>query len=468
MRTKHTRSLIFFFTLVLISTGCNIRDTLQSPITQTAIPTATSKPQPSSSPTQTAPTMEISPSATTEGIRCPPLSADILAEIDEIEDQVVTLRGLRPVTPVNRSLLTPEQLRQRVIDDFLADYSQQEAQDDALVLALFGLLDPGFDLLSFYIDLYSEQIAGFYDDNTKEMAIICGKGFEGPQRITYVHEFTHALQDQIYDFKDGLGYDEESCELDSERCAAILSLTEGDATLVEKQWLEVYASEEDLTELIEFIGELETPIYDAAPRFIRQDLLFPYLAGLGFIEALFLDGGWAAIDAAYNDLPLSTEQILHHKRYPKDVPVRLVTPEVSDVLGQGWHEIDRGTLGEWYTQLMLNEFLPKADAVRAAEGWGGDTYLVFHNDETSQDILILITQWDTVRDVHEFFAIFADYSDARYGGRKQASAYVSTWEGEGFYIHSEHISNQSLWILAPDAATAEALRQTIRLPIREE
>jgi hypothetical protein len=469
MATKRSLHILFLgYTLLLTSTGCNGSASLRSPTPEMVALTATSEPQPSSTPTQPVPATELTPSATTEGISCPPITADIRAEMDEIEDQVITLRGLRPVTQVKRTLLTPEQLRQRVTDMLRADYSHEEAQDDALELALFGLLDPDFDLWNFYIDLHNEQVAGFYDHTTKEMFIKCGTGFDGLERITYVHEFTHALQDQTYDLEEGLDYVTESCELDKERCAAIQSLIEGDATLLQQQWLEIYASDEDLTELIEFASELETPILDSAPRFMRQDLLFPYLAGRSFIEAHFVDGGWAAVDATYLNPPLSTEQILHHKRYPKDAPVRLVAPDLTDVLGEGWREISRDTLGEWYTQLVLNEFRPKADAVRAAEGWGGDTYLVFHRDDTDEDILIFFSQWDTIRDVHEFSAALADYGDARFGGRIQASAYISTWEGEGFHVLSEHISNQSLWILAPNAEITETLRQAIRLPIQQE
>ena len=55
---------------------------------------------------------------------------------------------------------------------------------------------------------------------------------------TYAHEYAHVLQDQVYDFEDGLQYTDESCEANSERCAGIQALIEGDAVLSEMQWFQ--------------------------------------------------------------------------------------------------------------------------------------------------------------------------------------------------------------------------------------
>jgi hypothetical protein len=77
------------------------------------------------------------------------LPAEITNQMDEIQAQVVELRGLEPLDSVDRYLLTPEQLRTRVIEDFLEDYTPEEARDDAQVLGVFGLLEPGFELYEF-------------------------------------------------------------------------------------------------------------------------------------------------------------------------------------------------------------------------------------------------------------------------------------------------------------------------------
>jgi hypothetical protein len=455
---------ILIATFTLVGSACITLT--PSPTATTESPTKTSLP-PSPTPASMLTSQPQDTPFATDVTKCE-LDAEAITQINEIEGQVRILRGLPQTHQVDLEFLTQGQLRQRVMDDFLADFTQEEAFVDAHVLGLLGLLERDFDLWNFYADLYTEQVAGFYDDEDEEMAVICGVDFGGPERMTFAHEYTHALQDQTYDLENGLGYDDKLCEADSEHCAAIQALIEGDATLLEEQWLRTYATEEDLSDLMDFYASFESPVFDSAPQFLRQDLLFPYMAGLDFVKTLYLEGSWAAVDAAYLNPPLSTEQILHPERYPADAPIWLEVPDLSATLGDKWREIDHGVLGEWYTQLVLNEFLPKAVAVDAAEGWGGDYYLAFYNEVKDIDAFVLVSQWDTMQDVHEFDAAFRDYGDARFGAREISSSYKASWHGEAGYVLFERTSNQTLWILAPDAEIGQALRQAISFPASKQ
>jgi hypothetical protein len=386
----------------------------------------------------------------------------------EIESEVVRLRGLQPTGPVERALLSPEQLRQHVLDDFLADYPPEEAADDALVFALLGLLAPGFDLYGLYLDLYSEQIAGFYDDEVKQMFVVQGAGFGGAERVTHAHEYTHALQDQRFGLSEGLGYNDEACEADSERCAGVQALIEGDATLLEQQWLLTYGTQQDWDDINRFYDNYQSPVFDSAPLFLQQDFLFPYESGYTFVNLLFLKGGWAAVDAVYADPPSSTEQILHPERYPRDRPIQLQVPDLLPALGEGWREVDRDVLGEWFTRLVLQERLEAAQAEPAAEGWGGDYYLVFHHEGQDLSALVLLTQWDSLGEAYEFLPAFRQYADARFGGRVFSETTQTTWDEREGFASIEVRGDQTLWILAPEAETAARLREAVEFPARPE
>jgi hypothetical protein len=392
------------------------------------------------------------------------ISPEVREQMEQIETEVILLRGLQPSGPVARGLLSGAELRQHVLDDFLVDYTEDEAQDDARVLALLGLLDADYDLFKLYLDLYSENIAGFYDDEIQQMFVVQDSRFGGPERLTYAHEYAHALQDQTHDLDEGLGFNDEACEEDSERCAALQALLEGDATLLEERWLLTYASDADFQQLLDFYDSFSSPTYDSAPAFLKDDFLFPYTTGYDFIERFFLDGGWAAVDELYFNPPVSTEQILHPGRYPEDVPARLEVPELLESLGSEWREMDRDVLGEWYTLLTLREHLPEEQAQIAAEGWGGDYYIAFNNDGSEQGALVLATAWDTVRDAHEFYGAFRDYGDARFGERTLSSTTSSVWDLRGEWNSIEIIGDQTLWILAPDAKTGETIRDSLVFP----
>ena len=456
MRIKHPL-LWLAFVVALALNSC------QSSASTTTVPASPATALPT--PTQTAASPTPTPEVTDESA-CPPLDADLLFQMEEIEFQVTQLRGILPSESVSRSLLTPDQLRETVIHDFLGDYTQEDALQDVRLLSLLGLIEPGIDLWQLYADLFTEQVAGFYDTETDEMIVICGSGFGGVERLTYAHEYTHALQDQAYDIRDGLQYNNDACEADSERCFAIQALIEGDATLLQEQWLRTFAGDEDRSDLLEFFADFDMPVFDSAPAYIQSELTFPYFWGLNFIRTLYLDGGWAAVDTAYQNPPLSSEQILHPERYPKDPPVDLVSPNVSDALSSGWEKTVHDVLGEWATRMVLDEYLPIDEASLAAEGWGGDLLLFFYQEEDDVDALVLITQWDTMRDAHEFSAAFLDYGLARYGDPERPSSTSARWIAEDGITYFERVSNQTIWIVAPDEYTLEVLQKAIPLPLR--
>lgn len=397
------------------------------------------------------------------------LDPDVAEEMDQIQETVEEIRGLHAREDVPRALLSTDELRQRVIDDFLAEYSPEEAQLDVIELSVLGLIDEDYDFLVFYTDLLSEQVAGFYDDEVKEMYVVQDEGFDGPERLTYAHEFTHALQDQTYDIENGLQYNDESCEEDTERCAAIQALMEGDASTVELQWFINYATPEDQQEVVEFYNSYQSPVYNSAPDFMKEDFLFPYTYGQTFVENLLDDGGWLAVDAAYTNLPVSTEQILHPEKYPDDKPLVVVMPDLSAILGEGWAELDRNVMGEWYTYLILakgrdENFQLESDmAMEAAAGWGGDTYAIYYNENTQQIVLVIDWLWDRERDADQFADAFEDYANARFGVLGDNQGDWQAWEVPEatnlFYAKDD----RTTWIYAPDIGTAEAIAEAMGL-----
>src|SRR5574340_283530 len=215
------------------------------------------------------------------------LPADIADQMDEIQAQVERIRSLESTAPVKRQLLTVDQLRDNVENDFFADYTEDEVADDVKVLSSLGLLEPDFDLYNLYLDLYTEQIAGYYDIEKDEMYVVLDEGFAGPQRSTYAHEYTHVLQNQNHDLRTKLNYTDEYCKTDSEYCAAIQALNEGDASLTEQSWLYLYGTDQDKKEIDDYYANAEFSVFDTAPAFMQEDMMFPYSKGVDFVLALY-------------------------------------------------------------------------------------------------------------------------------------------------------------------------------------
>jgi hypothetical protein len=451
------RVLLLVTALSILSFGCGIFPPRSPSETPSLFPSATSVP----------PTGRLTPpSSATASPTIETLDPEVVLRMEEIEGQVIQLRGLHPTFPTQRELLTAEELQEEILDGLAQDYSPQEAEDDARVLAMLGLLDPGFDLWQLYLDLYTEQILGFYDDATEQMSILADADFDILERVTYAHEYVHALQDQSYDFQDVLHFDDAACEANGDRCLAIQALLEGDATLLQSQWLRTYASLADIGALLALNAGIETPAFTAAPEFIQESFLFPYDQGGSFVLHFYMRGQWAEVDNLYRNPPASTEQLLHPTHYPDDVPIILDLPELTGVLPSEWREIDRSTLGEWQLSKMLSQFLPAATVDLAAFGWGGDSYLALYDEANDREAIVLVTAWDTNSDATHFYNAMREYGNARFSNA-EFSWDLMSWQAEGVYVSLVRSTRQVMWIMAPDSAIEGLLREAITIPMQQ-
>ena len=160
---------------------------------------------------------------------------------DTIARTVEEIRGLRATGPYTRSLMTQAELRAYQERKFEKDYTPEEARQDTLTLAAFDLLPRDFPLRDFLLELYTEQIAGFYDPDTKQFFVISEQGQPGIlERVTFAHEYTHLLQDQHFDLV-ALGFTDDKSkrpkDLDDDAMLARRALVEGDATLTQLFYL---------------------------------------------------------------------------------------------------------------------------------------------------------------------------------------------------------------------------------------
>jgi hypothetical protein len=439
------------------------RDTQASNTTSTATASRTSTIQPRSTK---SPAPDTNDAPSDDKLPCPPQGGQLLGEIDALESQVAQLRGRRPSAPVEITVLSDSQARERVTAAFVQQYSLNDAENNQLLYNLLGLLDDEDDLMGLYKDLLLEQVAGYFDFAENEMVLICSDEFGGVQRMTYVHEYSYALLHQAFDLERFQELEDVLCAETYDRCLALRALVDGDAARIQEQWMRTYASEEDYKEVLAFFSSFDMPVYESAPEFIQEELIFPSTYGLGFISKFYLKDGWAAVDSVYEDPPVSSEQILHPERYPKDRPVSIEIPDISEILADEWREVDRGSLGEWRTLAVLQQQLPRDIADVAAEGWGGDTYLLLMNEKSENSALILLTLWDTMRDAHEFTAGFIEFGIQQYGMPTVKSVSEATWELDDQAVGFVRVSNQTLWVVAPDSASLELLMEWVPFPAR--
>lgn len=329
---------------------------------------------------------------------------------ERVELQVAALRGLRPKRPVTRTTIDEVALRA-----ILAEVSERE-QPAAQIAATerlyrgLGLIGPEDSLAQISQNLQGDQIAGFYRTDTQELYVVSRSRAGGVgvlEKVVFAHEFTHALQDQHYPL-DLLTADEAS---EGDRVLSRMALIEGDATLLMTLWAQAHLGVEELLALVGLsLGPSQASLEDV-PVFLRESLLFPYQAGLQFAMGIHVQGGWEAVNAAFEDPPESTEQVLHPEKYAgRERPVEVELPaDLAARMGVGWTQTIDDTFGEHQIGSWLRARGAK-DASVAAAGWGGDRMALLDGPD-GQWAILFETAWDTIADAEEFAAAIRQVID---------------------------------------------------------
>ncbi len=377
--------------------------------------------------------------------------------MDSIEAVVIGLRGLEPVGPITRTVYTQDELERYVVQTLDRDYSLDEASRDAIEMAAFDFLPASTDLRELIEALYTEQIAGFYDSDTGSLAIITDRAEPSPlDKITYAHEFTHALQDQHYGL-EALDLEDNS----DDASMAVTALIEGDAMLVQEQYMLQFLDSDDLFELLAEASAAEYPLLDGAPRIVREQLMFPYEAGLLFVKMIVEAGGHEALDSAYLNPPQSTEQILHPNKYLSgEAPQPVSLPPLTATLGNEWQWVDSNVLGEFTLRLYLEQNLTSRQAAAAAAGWGGDRYAVYVNAQDDTIVMLMKTIWDADAEAAEFVGEYMAFGAARFGTAPTETDAGVCWTGSDVICVYQY-GSETLIIRAPTPALKEQLETVL-------
>lgn len=371
---------------------------------------------PSPSPSPASPGTTGPPGAPAPSTAAPPSAtagaavAPDRVVLAQIEEQVQAIRGLRKKTDVPLRFLDKESLRTYFVDTFQRDYLPIERESDQKLLVTLGLMNPSEDLVQLLVELLQEQVIGVYNEDVKTMYVVAGTASFGPEeKVTFAHEFVHALQDQYYDLATLAPKHPEN----DDRSLAIHALIEGDAVLSQRLWVTDNLSQPEIEALANSGGD--TSKLDQAPAIVRTELLFPYTDGFAFVRQAYVRAGsYAGVDDVFSNPPDSTEQVLHPDKYrAREQPVPVALPDLAAQLGPGWRLVDANTLGELDTRALLEQFGDRRVAQRAAAGWGGDRWALLEKD--SRQAVVLKSTWDTENDAREFFDTFGQGLKNRFG-----------------------------------------------------
>ncbi|MCB2154296.1 hypothetical protein KQI84_05380 [bacterium] len=338
------------------------------------------------------------------------------AMVDRIAEQTAEIRDLELKTKIESNILDSDALS-ALLDKLLSEELTPEAvRGYEMTWGHLELIPRDADLRIVYQDLLEEQVGGLYNDKDKTLYVVDTfdpKSFLG--RVLLSHEICHALQDQNYNFDD-LPFRVEN----EDQMYATQAIIEGDATLLMTEWGKENFSPKDMLGL-NAIMDQQTEQLEAVPPALTQMLLYPYLAGLKFLMQLQIDGMPNFRERVFEDVPQSTEQILHPEKYwpEKEPPIEVSLPEWEE--HNGLKEIYRSPQGEWMTRLILalpdefptinllstNPLVHAEVPYEGAAGWGGDELVTVAGADDVRWFIAWRSVWDTDEDATEFSAALA-------------------------------------------------------------
>jgi hypothetical protein len=342
-----------------------------------------------------------------------PMEAEVRRAIPAIEEAT----GLTFKEPPVLEMRTRDELREFLERQFNEQLTPLEIAGVEQTYKLLGLIPDSMDLRQFLLDLLTEQVAGYYDPDTKVLYVL-EDGAAEITSITVSHELVHALQDQYLRLDSA-----RSLKGDNDRQVAMQAVIEGHAMYEQLSsmlggdlGLRMPGGWDRVRDQIRS-EQGSTPLFANAPMIIQETLLFPYLSGAEFIRQVKRERPGPP---AFEPVASSTEQILHPERFlsdPPDVPTRITLPAP-----RGASLVHEDNLGEFEMRLFLYEHLRDlGTAARAAEGWDGDRYQLVNTSRGAG--LAWFTVWDSAVEAAEFRDVMERMIERRFS--------VTTGTGRG-------------------------------------
>ena len=362
---------------------------------------------------------------------------ELFKQVDKIFEFASDDTGLPQKSLIKRRLVGEADvetfLKQRLAK---AEFADRFARSE-LTMKKFGLLPRDFNLRDFLVKASGQQVAGFYDDESKVISLLNWIPIDRQEPIL-AHELTHALQDQNYDLKNwqkaGIHNDSKQASRfqieDEESVSARHAVAEGQAMVVYYDYLlaPMHRTLRDTPGIIASMEDpavtaaIDTPLMHNAPIVLRESGTFPYRDGLFFEAALLERGGkQLAFAGALSHPPRSTHEVLQPNAYlshEKLPPVHV--PDLRPMVSAKYELYDSGGFGELDIRALLKQFGEKKAAADLAPAWTGGAYVAFRKlgtigaGTTADLALVYISRWKTPEAAQRFAKLYAGATPKRY------------------------------------------------------
>ena len=318
------------------------------------------------------------------------------------------------------------------------EFTQRFAEEE-LSMKKLGFLPRNFNLREFLVKSTGQQVAGYYDEETKTISLLNWVPSDRQEPIL-AHELTHALQDQNYNLRkwmraarrpaENAGRSEQAS--DDDGATARKAVVEGQAMVVYVDYV-LAPLGRNLADTPGLIYQMEEPAVKAvadsqlmhdAPMILRESGSFAYNEGLIFEGELLQKGGKEmAFAGAFARPPRNSHEVLQPKAYidGEKLPP-LGVPDLAAQLGGQYDVYDTGGVGELDVRALLKQYGERKNADEIASAWQGGSYATFRRKDKTADAslttadlaLLYLSRWKTSQAAARFAKFYAAGVAMRY------------------------------------------------------
>jgi len=371
----------------------------------------------------------------------PDEARQLFSLVDELIQFSSNETGLPIKSTVKRRITSRSAVESYLKQKMEEDESARRLERSEIVLKKFGLLERGFNLKPFLLDLLGEQIEAYYDSKTKTISMLDWVGIE-EQKPVLAHELTHALQDQHSDLEKWIGLTPEEVSFDSaadtdhlakdEIDSARTAVVEGQATVVMMDYMlkPMGKSLVKNPEVMDVVRQLmshaqASPMLERAPLLLSESLLFPYREGLNFEQQIWMDEGQAAAFTGTLDQPPSSSwEIMNPREYEaRHSPAVPRLPNIHPLLDPLYKPYDIGQLGQLDVKILTETLGGQQTASQLTPKWNGGLYWAgqrlstntsAEKSSTNSIALFSLTAWKNAESAQAYARLYAQALGRKY------------------------------------------------------
>lgn len=339
-----------------------------------------------------------------------PVFAEAASTFKAVPEQIAELSrltGLKPLRRVDHAVMSREELKAFLEKRVKEELNPADIRMEELVLKRLGLVPRNFQLAQSMIDLMAEQAEAFYDYRQKKLFLVDAGDDSPMQQAALFHELAHALADQHFEVEQFIkrGRNDDS----SLARAAVL---EGQATWLMYEWMAAKGGQSLrtspalaslLTSRTDFGGHY--PQLAAAPLYVRASLLFPYVQGLRFQQAVVEKLGTAAFSEVFRRPPASSQHILHPDKYfARTSAVNVKLPKLAD--GSRYKEMTEVSVGEFDHSVLIEQYASRDEADSLASHWRGAGLKLLEDKREGKVVMLYASEWDSPENAKRMFGVW--------------------------------------------------------------